>query len=124
MAKFTARDTNTHFVGSGALGWEWWQVLRETGNALGVEVADDWSLTIRDVGDGEEGEEFVLDHKALSRAVNTLARTALDKRPEYMSEQTIRECRAFISDPDEADFDADTADQVIQYVAFGKVVYG
>jgi hypothetical protein len=127
MAKITPQDTNIHFVGSGALSYEWWSVVADTGDALGADPADDWSVTLQESQEDPEEEPppaFQLDHKALSKAVNTLARLAKDKRPEFMSEETVRQCREFIKDPDDADFDADTADQVIQYALLGKIVYG
>ncbi|HVV11598.1 hypothetical protein [Amycolatopsis sp.] len=126
MATITPQDTCDHFIGSGALSYSWWRVSRSHGTDT-VDAPDDWSVTVREydpdmdtVGD----KAIVFDHKALSRAVNTLARTAKDKRPEYLGEHVLRECRTFVADPENADFDAAMADEVLQYIAFGKVIYG
>jgi hypothetical protein len=125
MGKITPTDTHDTFMGSGALSYAWWLITETTGSDL--DPADDWTVTVReyDPDHDKEGDKLTtFDHKALTEAVNTLARTAEDKKPKGMHPAVLRECRTFIADPEDADFDADAADQVMQYVAFGEVVYG
>jgi hypothetical protein len=124
MTKVSPQDTVDAFIGSGALSYSWWRV----GDFYGTNELtspEDWYLVLTEVGDdGEPGESVRVDHTTVMRAVNKLARTALADRPRYMAETVIRECRNLISDPDDADFDADSADQVLQFMMFGEVVYG
>ena len=124
----TPQDTHAHIIGSGALSYSWWYI-KESHHGEGLHAPDDWYVVVLedDPDDGDDGEPggdpIRFDHKALSKAVNTLARTGADHRPLYMTLGVLRECRELIKDPQNADLDADMADQVLQYVAFGKVVY-
>lgn len=127
MSTITPHDTNMHFMGSGALSYEWWHVTETVGDAFEQYPAENWSITVReyDPDHGTFGEQLTtFDHKTLMRAINTLARTASDNIPRGMSDNVLRECRTFIADHEDADFDADSADQVLQFIAFGEVTYG
>lgn len=127
MGKITPTDTHDTFMGSGALSYPWWRITETTGKAFELDPADDWAVTVReyDPDHDKEGDKLTtFDHKTLNKAVNTLARTGKDKKPEGMNPDVLSECRTFIADPNDADFDADAADQVMQYAAFGKVIYG
>lgn len=122
----TPEDTCSHFIGSGALQWSWWEVKKSHGIDQ-LNSPDDWFVDLvelEDAVDEQYGVEVRIDHKVIMRAVNKLTRTGKDNRPEFMNADVLRECSKFIKDPDDADFDADAADQVLQYIAFGKVVYG
>jgi hypothetical protein len=126
MGKVSPQATSDHFIGSGALEYSWWEVGASHGIAQ-LDSPDDWYVDLIEVEDADNEEYGVtvrVDHKEVLKAVNKLARTAKDNRPEHMNPDVLRECSKFIKDPDDADFDADAADQVLQYIAFGKVIYG
>ncbi|MCI2423054.1 hypothetical protein MOQ72_37120 [Saccharopolyspora sp. K220] len=120
MYEVSPQDTASHFIGSGALDYSWWGIMSAYGIAQ-LDVPDDWYVVL--VDEDEPGEAVRVDHTVILKAVNTLARTAKGNCPEYMRQSVLRECGVFIKDPEGADFDADMADQVLQYIVFGKVIY-
>jgi hypothetical protein len=119
----TPNDTNSTFIGSGALSWDWYQEIDCTGGANTLEPSDDWAVTFALPSEDEDtpGKRYTLDHRSIMRAVNMIVRT--DVKGVNPHGAVRRECRAFLSDPDECDFDAATADCVMQVAAFGEVVY-
>lgn len=123
--EITPQDTYDTFIGSGALAFPWWNV--PGGEGLGhLDAPADWAVPLNewDMDEDQPGVASVtLNHQVVKRAVNRLARMAKDKRPEFMHLSVLRECSRFIKDPSEADFDAGMADQVLQYIVFGKVIY-
>lgn len=127
--KINGTVTWDHFIGSGALQYPWYGV-----ESHDAPETDAWSLTFRDAEDPAEGEEnrvYTLDHGRIMSAVCQLAR-AYVARMEHnatvgdhdASTETTRQCCLFLADPDCADFDAITADEVMQVAAFGSIIYG
>lgn len=113
--------------GSGALTYSWWQ---------GWERAFPWELDEHDeppahwaykitaedpMGDGTI-TAFVT-HWSLIGAMNAIAHPhepwGVDAGPA-----ALHECRAFLFDPDHADFDANTADIVLQVAVYGEAHFG
>jgi hypothetical protein len=45
-------------------------------------------------------------------------------RPEYASDALVRECRNLIFAADEIDFDANSADELLQVIVLGEIVFG
>lgn len=127
--KITGADTWIHFLGSGALSYFWYDVKRHTG-----AETDAWCLYFTDGEEPDDTRVYVIDHAAVMVAVRNLARAYPDHwdctgadasdLPFGASLETMRQCALFLADPEYADFDADTADQVMQVCAFGSVVYG
>jgi hypothetical protein len=74
----------------------------------------------------------VLNHEAVIRAIRKIANVKVGiKEGEpysntlYLSKSVIQECRTWIfKGPNECDFDAGMADEVMQVAAFGIVTYG
>lgn len=127
----TPQDTEMHFIGSGALGeYSWWFNLSLSypivGRVSGEDVPDDWSIK-GEFGEDDEPQGFILDHKSILRAIRAIAK--LDPNAEwkdrrYVGDLTIAECRTWIfKGPDECDFDAAMADEVMQYAVCQSVVY-
>jgi len=106
----TQQDTEDIFVGSGALSYSWWEDV-----ALKYRVDGSWMLT-----GTVDGFNFVIDHDRIIETVKVIREDA------YGATQTaIDECRLLLEiGPDATDFDADTADQVLQVAAMGMVTFG
>lgn len=125
MINPTEKDTYDHIIGSGALTHSWYQQVQVSG-VPADPLSDDlvaymgWSVSWLDE---DSGKRFTVAHRSVLRAMSDMLK-AKDKRPQYVSDAAARECRNFIFDRDETDFDAATADEVLQVCAFGKVVYG
>lgn len=120
MAKFNQSDVFDHFIGSGALSWEWWA---ETGH-LGIDergdASDGWYVEVEFGVPGEdEVYPMLLDAHRIWAAVAACASGHLNTVPRALAE----ECTLFIFKPEATDFDAATADQVLQVAACGQVIY-
>jgi hypothetical protein len=121
----TAQDTYDHFIGSGALSYSWYQevAIDGTGDA-GDVTGNSWTLRFVETGDDGPGMSREVTHRGVMRAVRELA-SAKGSDVEHLSRSCRRECQALVfKGADEADFDAGTADEVIQYAALGEIVYG
>jgi hypothetical protein len=125
--KVTQQDTHDHIFGAGAYTYSWWEgrarAWKWAWDGMG-DVPDGWAYVLKAENPNDEGSvERVVNHWALIGAMNAIAHPhepwGVDAGPASM-----RECRAFLFDPDQADFDASTADCVLQVAAFGEVVYG
>lgn len=122
----TPQDTEIHFIGSGALAYSWWNDIDF--NYGWGDVIDNWSIIgIVDDGETEDGKAFRFTHRSINKAIAEIADlNALDE-PElrkYVSERVIIECRSWLFDgPDDCDFDAAMADEVLQYATMGIVIY-
>lgn len=111
------------FIGSGALSYPWWQVDESPSDWINVEPG--WRVILSEV-DPEEGETtgetIVVTHKGIIEAIHDIV--GAPEVPKYMNLAALDECEAFLEDHEEADFDSDLADQVLQYMMFGEIVYG
>jgi hypothetical protein len=123
----TPQDTESHFIGSGALGWEWWSAMEFTYSPSANPAPDDWSLTGIAGCDGEFPNEITLNHDFLLRAIRKIARMKVGEdygNSYYVSKSVYQECKTWVfKGPDACDFDAPMADEVMQLAAFGVVTY-
>ena len=132
MAKLTApteQETFDHIFGSGCISYGWWASARSTvgGWDFSHPAPNGWALEVE--VDNPEGEgdtlKIVVDHKALMRAIRAIAgRTIKTVAAQQPGPQCLTECRNFLFNRDAVDFDADTADQVLQVACLGAVFYG
>lgn len=120
MAAITHADTYTHFVGSGALSYPWYTQVRMTPDdwTLPDSAYQDWCL---EWTDPESGQRHRVAHQDILRAVH---RFAGDRPPAHATRAAVRECRNLLRRPDEVDFDAASADEVIQVAGLAEIVYG
>jgi hypothetical protein len=115
MKSATPQDTQDHILGAGALSFDWW-LKADTKNFDTPE----WECTITG-GEGDSDDKtVVVNHAAVMKA----ARAILKKSPPYVTSALIRECRNLVFNVDECDFDANSADELLQVVVFGEVIYG
>ena len=117
----TPQHTYDHMFGSGATSYSWWLGTKTTGVDMERwKATDDWSVEVT-ADDGNDGETTVtVDHAAVLRA----ARQVIKEPPKYASEALVRECKNLLFHADEADFDANSADELLQVLVLGGVVYG
>lgn len=116
------QSTNDHIMGSGATDYSWYFSQRDNFEYDdNVDAPDGWS-TVLTMPDSDSSREIsvVVDHDRLIDAMQRIADTDV----KNVGPQCKIECVAFLNDPEDADFDADTADQVLQVLAYGEVVYG
>lgn len=127
----TEQDTWDHFIGSGALSYGWYaEVDGDWGEFDYQDGRKRWQVTFEDgeAEDDAESKQFTLDHGTLMTVVKDLAHKWIDgyEPVEGYAEphsETRRQCAQFLADKEYTDFDAATADQVMQVAAFGKILY-
>lgn len=113
----TVEFTNDAFLGSGALDYSWYQkiVIEETDTS--------WTLTFADLDDEPVKDEqsiYTVTHKSVLKAVAKIA-----SGQKRAGDRCRDDCQLMVDGSmDDVDFDADTADQVLQIAAFGKIIYG
>jgi hypothetical protein len=124
--KATPVDTEINIIGSGALSYQWWG--RTTANYTATydpnyTVPDGWELVVMaDDPNGDEGTwtlPVTINHAKIVEAVEKIVGGEVKVNTECEAE-----CMHLLFQPDDVDFDATTADVVLQIVAFGEVVYG
>lgn len=119
--------------GSGATGYGWWEEFSPMHPVTkDGAVPSYWGYRVKFEDADDEGpvQEAEVYHQTLLDVMEKIANGEFDDRDEMapgrtaISETAKAECIVFLADPDSADFDADTADQVLQCIAYGGVVFG
>lgn len=126
MTPPTEQDTFMHIIGSGALSHSWYTEVESADvftDAASDKPEDFVGWWVRWV-DQEDNKQYTVDHGSVMGAMRRMMKAKDNGRPEWVSDTASAECRHFLFDRDECDFDAETADEVIQVAAFGHVVYG
>ena len=101
--------------------YSWWlnvDITRLKPN--GYDVVPEWSAEIT-AANGDGGEVTVTINHA---QVLKTARAIIKDHPQYASDALIRESRHLIFNADETDFDAVSADEFLQVMVLGEIVFG
>lgn len=129
MNKATWKDTFDHMFGSGATSYSWWGELIFDGmQDNGYDPTDNWSVTL--ICDDREKEGVVtktVNHEVVMEAAREVLRMYLSKEPEgrpQVPHTVVRECAMLLFDADYVDFDADSADCLLQIMVLGSIVFG
>lgn len=126
MAKFSHAEVYDTFIGAGALGsplCSWWNAVTtvsgidDNGNAH-----EGWTMEVvcGDPDDEKDLRTVSFSGPVIFAAVSACARGDL----ESVSQELSDECALFILRPECTDFDAASADSVLQVAAFGEVIFG
>lgn len=120
------RETYEVVTGSSAEMWDWYESFRAepAWPHMGVPDSssywDGWTVTGRIVYYEDDAVDFTIGHGDVVRAMQRIA----DGEITYASTGVTENARLFLSDPDMADFDAGTADEVIQVAVLKEVIFG
>lgn len=124
----TQAHTYSDFMGSGALSYPWYDVDEyEEGDASN----NGWRVTFQECDDygpvtDDSGNPmmFTFDHASITRAVWLIVLTKDSTHPR-VSDECVKQCRNLLfKDHDDVDFDAWSADHVMQIATFGEIRYG
>jgi len=123
----TPQESYLHIFGAFATEWSWWlkeEYLTEGWDGDFDSCPDDWTVRLTcENGNGGTTIHAVC-HDAIMKACRKILRISRkDEKEVHPNSPVARACRTFIWRPDEADFDADTADIVLQYVVLGEHVF-
>jgi hypothetical protein len=128
MKTATSKDTADMIMGSGFDQFSWWRgVDRWHVWDDNTEPFADWyaCLLAEDTEDEDRDVRVDINHRIVMRAARKIASMGADEMErKYISNACQRECRHLVFNPDECDFDAATADELVQYIAYGRVVCG
>ncbi|MFM9367610.1 hypothetical protein [Streptomyces sp. Da 82-17] len=122
MKSPTPQESYDHIMGASPDYWSWWNLDSNVGGLDGAP--DDWIVkgTIENPYEDSPAELPVqLGHVEIVRAIRKIA---AKKAGKYVSASAQKSCSDFIFRREEADFDAGTADEVLQVAVLGEVVYG
>lgn len=122
----TQFDTYSTFILSGALAHPWY--VATTDNTATVTLDNEaghigWTVTFEqsDYDGTSAAPRHIVNHHGIMRAVRACAKHV--NRPRGVGNACAQQARNFLFKRDQADFDSDTADQVIQVAAFGEIIY-
>lgn len=121
--KITPQETFSMFIGSGALSYPWYEEIAFNNTGDDIDPPDDWSVTFelpREFAENE-GKRYTLNHKLIMRAVHKIV--SGQQKGINPNGVVRQQCRIMLRDFEDCDFDAGTADCVLQAVAFDDVVY-
>lgn len=126
--KVTQQDTYSHIFGASPLTYSWWEGMKRSWKPNDMDVVPDgWAVAVigedPDSNDPHRGVTALVNHWALIGAMNAIAHPT-EPWGVDAGLAAARECRSFLFDPELADFDADTADSVLQVTVFGDVIFG
>jgi len=115
-------------VGCGAIGWcPWWSGYEQNWTVADehdYQAPDGWIVHLEhtDPDDPDAVPEVkVITHEKIMRAVRLIT----DPDSGVGNGVQLRDkCYELLSSPEDADFDAEDADAVLQIVAFGEGIYG
>jgi len=114
------QDTYDHMFGSGATSYSWWQgPTRTTGVDETSKASDDWSVEVTCEGEDREDITKMVNHAAVLKA----ARKFVQDPPRGSTNMAIQDARDLVFDADACDFDAGTADELLQFIVLGEVVF-
>jgi hypothetical protein len=124
----TDADVEAHIIGSGALGYSWWDVVTmPVLESNGYDAVDGWSMTLRYMIDEMQdiwSDVVTLTPDMLRTAIRTLGSLSLDSDVR-VSVDAEQECGEWLRNgPDDVDFDAASADHVLQFALMGSVQFG
>lgn len=104
-----AEEMFTHFIGSGADQFSWWQSIDYRGLGEDGSVDPDWEMRVA-FGDDDDTEEGVINAASLAQAIMRIKSGVTSVR-QYVVDQ----CTMFAAgNLDDVDFDAGDADSVMQ----------
>lgn len=122
-SKITPQDTFSIFIGSGALSYPWYDEISFNNTGDDIDPPDNWSVTFelpREFAESK-GKRYTLNHKLIMQTVHKIV---WGQQKGINPNGVVRkECRIMLRDVEDCDFDAGTADCVLQAVAFNDVVY-
>lgn len=128
MNQATWKDTFDHMFGSGATDYSWWGELIFDGmQDNGYDPTENWSVTLI-CEDGFDGtKSATVNHGSVLEAAREIVRMYLCKdeagKPQ-VNDDCVLACAMLVFNADDCDFDAGTADCLLQIMVLGSVVFG
>ncbi|MFF3416803.1 hypothetical protein ACFYW9_19200 [Streptomyces sp. NPDC002698] len=115
----TQQDTYDHIFGSSFDIHSWWGPVRPDWDRR-EDAPHGWHVMVPVLDGDSDWRNVMVTHSMILGAMGRLAEGDV----KYATDSVELECREFLKDPENADFDAATADEVMQMVTLGEIVYG
>lgn len=120
----TPQQTWDHIFGSGCLLYDWWESVTYRGVDEAGAVSPGWEADVTALTEADSDPSSTVTVTVTHADIMAAARKVMKARPRYASDVLGRECRNLVFDVDEADFDAPCADELLQVIVLGEIVYG
>jgi hypothetical protein len=133
-------DSESHIFGSGLDGYPWWRGMERIGwkvpEEFPFDAPDDWVWRVTVDVDHEADDHgrvttVDVDHEKVMGVFRRVGAAGIDPQQgdsfmHGVSRSTVKQCGLAVIDPDNdhLGFDAASADEVLQLVVFGAVLYG
>jgi hypothetical protein len=116
-------------MGSGFDQYSWWRGVDRwhVWEEQTTQPFADWyaCLLAEDTEDEDRDVRVDINHRIVMQAAREISSMGADEmKRKYISNACQRECRHLAFNVDECDFDAVSADELVQYIAYDSVVYG
>jgi predicted component of viral defense system (DUF524 family) len=125
----TPQETFDHMLGSGATSYTWWVYVKML-KVIEEGVSNDWEAELTCENGEDATTTTTINHESVMKAAREILRKYLSDEVELgrsvdqVPHTVIRECAHLVFDADETDFDADSADCLLQLMVLGKIVFG
>lgn len=117
----TQQDTADQLFGASADTYSWWCGMSGSWDFTN-DAPDGWVMTVK-IDNPDAGSPKVLERIVTHSMLIGALRQVADGRVNA-SRPCVENAIAFLKDPEDADFDAGAADEVLQVAVLGQVVYG
>src|SRR6516225_7247098 len=109
-------------LGAGGLSYYWWQSVDVTG-APDDEATDDWAAELVCEDGNEDFKTVTISHSSVIETAKKLTALWLsdpEAAENAVGQEALLNAARLIFAPDECDFDAGTADCLLQYMVLGE----
>jgi hypothetical protein len=113
--------------GSGALYYSWWREFEIVVGNASFNQPPGWVVQVfsEDLEDESRNQAVLVNHeKVMKAAAQIAAMTPPERESRYISSKVRKECVNLLFRADDADLDAVIADSLLQFIVYGKVVFG
>lgn len=131
-------DTADLIMGAGATGYSWYRGSERphVWSRSGTKAFEDWHITLlmedTESDDEDDNVRVTLDHQVVMKWARYVVANKGKLQPptrsgvqhRCWSQALERECTNLLFHVDDADFDAESADELIQLAAYSEVVFG
>lgn len=134
MRMANQQEVFDHLFGSGCVGEYTWYHRYEppAGESKDGKVPAGWSAKITMINGNDRPVTKEISYETVMSRARRIVREYLMEDPAHPEHNTrygygdilVQECAKLIFDPDAVDFDADSADQFLQLLVLGEVVFG
>lgn len=120
LPPISQQDSYLHIFGSGFDMYDWWGQIRPEWDQR-EDAPHGWSVLVPHQDGNNAWRRTLVTHSVLLSAMRRIADGRVNR---YVTDSAKQACRDFLRDPEDADFDANTADEVMQVACLNEIIFG